>query len=262
MEPLLAEVEFLARSGNRVDVLRRLAEERQTRTELAAATGASQATLGRILTDFQERAWVERDGSEYVATATGRLVASGLGDLLDALATERQLRDVVDYLPADAMTFDLGHLADATVTFPSETRPDAPIKRVVDLIGDAGTVTVFSHAFNHQSLAAVHERVRDDEATFRGVFSEGAIDALADDDPLRERLAALLNHDAAGVRVREDVPLAVTAADERVHLMLRDETGVLRASLDTDDDAVRSWAAETFERYWRSAAPLDPTGLP
>ncbi|WP_435102202.1 helix-turn-helix transcriptional regulator [Halarchaeum sp. P4] len=262
MESALEEVEFLARSPNRVEVLRLLAEDRHTRTELAEATGASQATLGRILTDFQERAWVRRAGSEYVATATGRLVASGFTDLLDIIETERELRDVVEYLPTHAMDFDLGHLADATVTFPSETRPDAPVKRVVDLIGDASEVAVFSHAFNERSLSAVHERVTAGAATFRGVFSEHAIDALADAPDLRALLEDLLAHDDAAVRVHgEGIPLAVTTADETVHLLLRDENGVLQASLDTDDDAVRSWANDTFDHYWRSAAPLDADEL-
>ncbi|GGL38165.1 hypothetical protein GCM10009037_22210 [Halarchaeum grantii] len=262
MESALEDVEFLARSPNRVEVLCLLAGGRHTRTALAEETGASQATLGRILTDFQERAWVRRAGSEYVATATGRLVASALSDLLDSLETERELRDIVDYLPTHAMDFDLGHLQDATITFPSETRPDAPVKRVVDLIRDAEDVTVFSHAFNERSLAAVHDRVTAGDATFRAVFSEHAVDALADAPDLRARLEGLLAHDAADARVHgEGIPLAVTIADETVHMLLRDENGVLQASLDTDDDAVRAWASDTFDHYWRSAAPLEKSAL-
>ncbi|GGL52574.1 helix-turn-helix transcriptional regulator [Halocalculus aciditolerans] len=262
MESVLEEVEFLARSPNRVEVLRLLAEDRQTRDELAAATGASQATLGRILTDFQERSWVRRAGAQYVATATGRLVASGFTDLLNIIETERELRDIVEYLPTHAMDFDLGRLADATIVTPSQTRPDAPVKRVVDLIRDAEAVTVFSHAFNNQSLEAVEARVAAGEQTFRAVFSERAIDALADDAPLRRQLESLLDADGAEIRVRdEDIPLAVTTADETVHMLLRDENGVLQASLDTDDDAVRSWARDTFDHYWRTATPLDAADL-
>ena len=122
METSLAEVEFLALSENRVEVLRLLAEGARDRSELAAETGASQATLGRILRDFEERSWVERRGGEYTATATGRLVSRGFTDLLDILATERELRGVVEYLPAEELTFDLRHLSDATVTVPSGTR--------------------------------------------------------------------------------------------------------------------------------------------
>lgn len=262
MESALAEVEFLARSENRVEVLCALADERYTRRELAASTGASQATLGRILGDFEERSWVRAEDGEYVATATGRLVAGGLRDLVEILETETRLRDVVRYLPTHAMDFDLGHLADATVTRPTETRPDAPVRRVLDLVREADEIRAFSHAFNQGSLTLVERRVTAGEATFRGVFSRSAIDALADDTELRERLASLVESDRARVRVRgEGIPLAVTIADETVHLLLRDETGVLRASVDTDADAVRSWAGDTFDHYWRTATALDPGAL-
>jgi predicted transcriptional regulator len=262
MESALAEIEFLALSSNRVEVLRSLATERRTRRELAAATGASQATLGRILSDFEDRSWIRREGGEYVATATGRLVAEGFTDLLEILETEAELRDVVRYLPTHAMDFDLRRLGDATVTAPSQTRPNAPVQRVLDLLDDADEIRVFSHAFNEQSLGVVRERTAAGDATFRGVFSRRAIDALADDSGLREQLAALLETDGAEIRVREEaIPLAVTVAGEAVHLLLRDESGVLQASVDTDDPAVRSWAQDTFDHHWRAGTPLDAEAL-
>ncbi|WP_435180180.1 helix-turn-helix transcriptional regulator [Halorussus sp. AFM4] len=258
MESALEEIEFLALSENRVEVLRLLADDRHTRGELAAATGASQATLGRILGDFEDRSWIRREDGEYAATATGRLVAEGFTDLLEILETEGELRDVVRYLPTHAMDVDLRRLADATVTTPSQTRPNAPVQRVLDLLGDADEIRVFSHAFNEQSIAQIRDRVVDGGAAFRGVFSRSAVDALADDAALRERFGSLLAADDAAVRVREEgIPLAATVADGTVHLLLRDENGVLRASVDTDDPAVRSWAQDTFDHYWRTATPLD-----
>ena len=262
MESALEEIEFLALSANRVEVLRLLSEGRHTRDDLAAETGASQATLGRILGDFDERSWIRREDGQYVATATGRLVADGFTDLLEIMETESELRDVVRYLPTHAMDFDLRRLADATITVPSQTRPNAPLQRVLDLARDADEVRIFSHAFNEQSLSLAHERAASGEQSFRGVFSRSAIDALAEDDELRERLAALLETDCAAVRVKEEgIPLAATVADDVVHVLLRDENGVLQASVDTDDDAVRSWAKDTFDHYWRTATPLEPGEL-
>lgn len=259
MESALEEIEFLALSANRVEVLRLLAANRRARSDLAAAIGASQATLGRILSDFEERSWIRREDGEYVATATGRLVVEGFTDLLEILETEGKLRDVVRYLPTRAMEFNLRRLADATITVPSQTRPNAPVQRVIDLVGDADEVRVFSHAFNEQSLALLRERTTRGEGTFRGVFSRSAIDALADDSGLRGQLASLLDADGAAIRVGEEgISLAVTVADDVVHLLLRDDDGVLRASVDTDDPAVRSWAQDAFDRYWRTASPLDP----
>lgn len=262
MESALEEIEFLARSANRVEVLRLLSEGRYTRRTLEAETGASQATLGRILGDFRDRSWVRKDGSDYVATATGQLVARGLCDLVEIIETETELRDLVRYLPTHAMDFDLRHLADARITTPTGTRPNAPVRTLVDLVEDASEVRAFSHAFNEQHLTAVERRATGGELSFSGVFSRGAIEALAEDRELRERLLSLLSAPDATVRVREEgIPLAVTVADATVHLLLRDETGVLRASIDTDDGAVRSWARETFDHYWWTATVLEPADL-
>jgi len=262
MEAALSEIEFLALSENRVAVLRLLAQDRHTRGELAAATGASQATLGRILEDFEERSWIRRADGQYVATATGRLVADGFTDLLEILDTERELRDLVRYLPTHAMDFDLRHLADATITRPTTTRPNAPLQRLLDLMREGEAVRAFSHAFNEGSLTVVRDGTATGEQSFRGVFSRSAIDALAEDTALREKLLDLLEGDAAAVRVREEgIPTAVTVVDGTVHMLLRDETGVLQAAVESDDPAVRSWADDTFDHYWRTATPLSADEL-
>jgi predicted transcriptional regulator len=258
MESALSEIEFLALSANRVAVLRHLSRERHTRGELAAATGASQATLGRILRDFEDRSWIGRVDGEYVATATGELVADGFLDLLEIMETEAELRGVVRYLPTDAIDFDLQHFDDATITVPSGTKPNAPVSRVLDLLRDAEEIRAFSHAFNEGSLTVVEERVTAGESTFEGVFSRRALDAIADDDGLRRRLDSLLDAPGASLRVREaEIPVAVTVADDVVHVLLRDEKGVLQASIDSDDPVVRAWAHDTFDRYWNAASPVD-----
>jgi len=262
MEASLAEVEFLALSENRVEVLRLLADGPRDRSELAAETGASQATLGRILRDFEERSWVERRDGEYVATATGRLVSQGFTDLLDILATERELRGVVEYLPAEELTFDLRHLSDATVTVPSGTRPDAPLQRLLDFEREGAELRAFSHAFNERSLSLTAERARDGDLAFRGVFSRGAIDALASDDELRRTLRDLLDADDVSLRVYDgDIPLAGSIVDGVVNLLVRDESGVMRAAIDTDDEVVLSWAEDTFGDYWEAATPFDRRDL-
>ncbi|SDR02769.1 helix-turn-helix transcriptional regulator [Natronobacterium texcoconense] len=258
----LEEIEFLALSANRVDVLELLAEDEYTRSELAHETGASQATLGRILGDFDERSWITRDGSRYRATATGRLVAEGVTDLRTILETEGKLRDVVDYLPTRGLAFDLRHLADATITKPSQTRPNAPVQRLLALLEDADEVRAFSHAFNEQTLQVVRERTTAGEVTFRGVFSRYAIEALTDDSALRRQLRDLLAADETAVRVgRDDVPLAVMIVDDVVYLLVRDDHGVLRASIEIDDPTVRSWANDRFDEYWEDSESLTVDAL-
>ncbi len=262
MDRALEEIEFLALSANRVEVLNAVRERAHTRRELQERTGASQPTLGRILRDFEERNWVTATDGTYEATATGGLVAAGIVDLREILETELKLRDVVHWLPTEAMDFDLRRLDDATVTVPSRIRPGAPIGRMVDLVGRSDRVRIVSHAFNERSLEAVRARTVEGEATFEGVFSADAIDAVADDAALRARLSDLLAAENAEIRIAaEELPLAVTVTDRVVHLLVRDDDGVLQAALDTDDDAVWSWAVDVHDRYWRESTPLEREAL-
>ncbi|TQQ82611.1 DUF1724 domain-containing protein [Halonotius terrestris] len=256
MNRVLEEMEFLARSANRGDVLTALTDAPHDRQALAAETGASQPTLGRILRDFEDRDWVRETDDGYTATATGRLVAAGLTELSDSLAAELHLREISEWLPADDLGFDLRRLGEATITTPTQTRPSAPVGRVIDLIEAADHVRILSHAFNEATLAAVVEWVADG-GTFEGVFSAAAIEAVADEAALGEQLRRLQASEGATIRiVEESVPLAVTVADDTVSLLLRDEQGRLQAAVDTDDPEVTEWATDLHGRYWADARPI------
>lgn len=262
MESIFEEIEFLARSSNRVAVLDELTDGIHTRRELAERTDASQPTLGRVLRDLRERKWITYEDQGYAATATGRLVAEGFTDLRDILETEMRLREVVDWLPTEAMAFDLRRLTDATITVPSQTRPGAPVQRVLELLRSSDHVWIVSHAFNEQSLGVIHRRVVDGSQTFKGVLSSDAVDAIARDPTLRQQLQELIDSESAEIRrYTDEIPVAVTITDDLVHLLLRDNDGLLRAALDTDDEQVLSWARATHEQYWRDASTLDAEAL-
>lgn len=261
MDRVLAEIEFLARSANRGDVLTLVAEAPHDRQALARATGASQPTLGRILRDFEERGWVQATEGGYTATATGRLVAEGLTALSERLAAELHLREISGWLPTGDLGFDLQRLGEATITTPTQTRPSAPISRVIELIEAAREVWVFSHAFNEQTLAAVVEWVAGG-GEFNGVFSATAIEAVTHETMLREQLQQLHTADSARIRIMEDeIPLAVVVTDEAVSLLLRDDDRRLQAAVDTDDSEVRDWARDRHRQYWESARPLTDSDL-
>lgn len=262
MESILEEIEFLARSANRVAVLNELTDDNYTRRELAELTNASQPTLGRVLRDLTERKWITYEGQGYTATATGCLVAEGFTDLQDIMETEMGLREVVDWLPTEAMEFDLRRLTDANITVPSQTRPGAPVQRVLELLRSSDHVWIVSHAFNEQSLSVIHRQAVDGTQTFRGVLSPDAVDAIARDPTLRQQLQDLIACEGAEIRrYTDEIPVAVTITDDLVHLLLRDDDGLLRAALDTDNERVLSWARAIHEQYWRDSSTLDAEAL-
>ena len=262
MTTALEEIEFLALSANRIEVLNVLSNESYSRRELAEQIEASQPTLGRILRDLTERRWIAYDGEKYAATATGQLVVEEFIDLWETLETELKLRRVIEWLPAEATEFDLRHLTDATITIPSQTKPGAPVQRVLELLQSSSRIQILSHAFNEQSLSVIHQQITEGSQTFEGVFSPSAVEAIAHDSTLRQQLQELIESETAEIRHYDgEIPLAVTITDDVVHLLLRDEDGLLRAALDTDDETVLSWAREKHEQYWQDSSPLAPESL-
>ena len=259
MDAALSELEFLARSENRVRVLQLLAAESHRRGELGEKTGASQATLGRILEDFRARSWVRREADGYVATATGQLLAEGLAELLTTVETERKFRDIVPYLPTSAQGFDLTQFADATVTVPTQTRPTAPLQRVLERMRSAETLRAVSHTLNERSLSVITDRVTAGEQRFEGVFTEAAIETLAADETSWAALTDLAASDSAQLWVQSaDVPLAATVSDGTVTLLVRDDDGLVQAALETERPAVREWVTDTVARYRETATPFTP----
>lgn len=259
MDAALSELEFLARSENRVRVLQLLATGCHTRGELGEATEASQATLGRILEDFRSRSWVRRANEGYVATATGALLAEGLTDLLATVETERKLRDIVPYLPTDALEFELTLLADARITVPTQTKPSAPLQRMLELMRTADTLSAVSHTFNELSLAVIANEVTAGNQRFEGVFGEGAIEALAAETESWATLTDLAASENAQLWVQTaEVPLAAVVGDGTVTLLLRDDDGLVQAAVETERSAVREWAMETLDRYRETATPFTP----
>ena len=259
MDAALSELEFLARSENRVRVLQLLAAESHTRGELGEATGASQATLGRILEDFGARSWVRREQERYVATATGQLLAEALSDLLGTVETERKLRDIVPYLPTAALGFELTQLADATVTVPTQTKPTAPLQRVLERMESAERLRAVSHTLNERSLAVITDQVTAGRQRFEGVFSEAAIRTLAQEEESWTTLTRLAASDSARLWVQDgEVPLAATVGDEGATFLLRDDDGLVQAAVETERSAVREWVTDTVDRYRERATPFTP----
>ncbi|MFP4628902.1 MAG: helix-turn-helix transcriptional regulator, partial [Halobacteriales archaeon] len=119
----IEDIEYLARSGHRIGVLDTLAEQPKNRHELCSSTGASSPTIGRILADFDDRRWIVRDGSTYELTPLGEYVAERFQDLRSAMETERELRDVWEYIPREMEGFSVDLFADAVVSYPGPGYP-------------------------------------------------------------------------------------------------------------------------------------------
>lgn len=131
---LIKEIEFLARSENRIHALQAVAAEKSlTSHELRERLDVSRTTVKRNLDDLTERGWLQNTNNEYTITPCGELVATEFAELVDAIRTIRNLEPVMQWIDID---FNLYELGDADVTAHSG-RPVPPVNNHVEALETA-----------------------------------------------------------------------------------------------------------------------------
>ncbi|WP_254864158.1 helix-turn-helix transcriptional regulator [Halovivax gelatinilyticus] len=260
----IEEIEFIASSNHRVEVLDALTERGYDRADLRSLTGAHASTVGRILGDFEERRWIERSGPTYELTPLGEYVAERFGELRDAMESERKLRDVWRWLPREMEGFSVELFADAVVSYPAPGYPYEPVERVVQLVEGSDSVcalgaTVFKSVANEAFCRAALEGT-----AVEVVYPPDVLAATVAWDP--DRFEEVAARDHCTVLVHDDLPdrtrCGIDIFDDRVGLCCHDpETRALRAWIDTDAPEARAWARSVFERYREEARPVDEAAL-
>lgn len=257
MDQSLEEIEYLSRSENRVCVLKLLASDAHTRRDLKAETGASQATLSRVLEDFQDRGWVTKEDAIYEATAFGSWISSSVTALQEAISVSNDLQEFTPWLPTHVDGFNVRWLADAEVITPTPTEPNAPMDRIEHELRTGQDVRVLSYAYNRNCLDANVTAVQERGQRYEGVYTDDAIQPLCEDSEWRSQLETILKADTVTISVYEgEVPCSVEVVDEEVHLILRDDSGIVRAVVASESTPLREWANSLFERYLEDAEPV------
>lgn len=260
----LDEIGFLARSAHRIQVLDMLAGRPCTRDDLRDATGASSPTMGRILTDFENRRWITRDGRVYELTRLGEFVTDRFANLREAMEVEQKLRDVVAWLPREMEGFTVDLFADATVSYPGPGYPYQPVERVTQLIDGADAMRGFgTTVVKSGNLEAACQAILDG-MEFEFIYSPSVLEAIVAWDP--EAIAEANACTNCTTFVHDSLPdsdwCGLGIYDDRVGICCHDiETGMLKAVVDTDSPTALAWAETVYERYRAEAQPLDDETL-
>lgn len=258
MGSAIEDIEFLARSPYRPDALRELTDEPCDRDTLRDETGASKATIARLLKELEDRNWVERDGHRYELTDSGRFVAEAFIDLVDTVDTERTLRDVWQYLPSDLPGFTISYFDDAVVSFTEPHSPYQPIPRTVELIDSSRSMRLFSERIpKSDTLEAIMQNA------VAGMQTELILPPVVIQEVLREVPAESVERAVDGgclaILECDAFPTDTTMVlyDGRLGLYCRDEIGVTRLSIDTDTPEAVTWGESVFEDVKSRARPVD-----
>jgi predicted transcriptional regulator len=261
IEPVLEEVDFLCRSVNRVVVLDALTEGSFERRELGEQTGVSRPTLGRILDDFEERNWVVQNDRKYRATAVGELIVESLDTFLEQMATARALAPMMQWMPPEGLGFDVRRLRDAEIVYATTSDPLAPLRQLDEWLQSGGRVHLVSYEITASGLDAVGQAIDDHDEQLVAIFTPGVYDAIEQDPEMLAAFRELLGADNAEFYVStEQKPVLLTIFDDRTCIGLA-ENGIPQAVLVSEDDAVRSWAVETFAEYRDRAEPVESTAF-
>lgn len=250
----IADIAYLTRSDHRVSTLAALTERPKSCSELCELTGVSSSTMRRTLDQFTDRLWIRKDEYQYVATRLGEAIASGMGDLLELVETERTLRDIWHWLPDEIGEFPFETWSELTITVAEPDTPYEPVKRLASLLREMTTVR-FLHpevALMDLCFDVLYRLVREGvdmtlidrpecHAYFLSTYPNRSSEMVRQDN------FTILEHD-------ELPPYGVGLLDERVTISCYErDSGTVCALIDTDAPVVREWATSVYDAYSSSA---------
>lgn len=272
VEPL----DYLTRSKHRVQVLEALTETipkpgletpGYEPRELRELTGASEATVSRILNEFDERGWAERDATGgYTATPAGQSIAIVFAPLLDSMEVIQHLGDAVAVLPFNELTIGMEHFRDATVREPTGPQPRDFGAFLIELLSDSSTLYSLTYVPAPAGLAEeVTERIAIGSLDSITIYPEHIIGFFVEAswNTPREQILAQLDAGAEWYIYDGHIACNVFIFDETV-VFENSQVDDVRAgtAIVTTDDVVREWALEVFERYREGSTEFAVEDLP
>ncbi len=256
MGQAFSDIKFLSCSEHRVAVLVALAERSRSRSDLQTLTGASPSTIGRLLSAFETRNWVTRERHRYKATQLGTFVATGITELIERMETERELRDVWEWLPPDVSGLPIEVISAGVVTVADADEPYRPATRFVSLLRETDRFRFVGTdiALIGPCIDEVARLIVDGMRT-EVVHPANASRAIRSIYP--EQDAEALESDYFTHWWHDDLPpYGVCLFDDRVAITGYDAgSGAVRVLIDTDAREAREWAESVYESYRREARP-------
>jgi len=261
METALDDVAFLANSENRVAVLEIIVEESRDRDELRDQVDASRVTIARILRELEAREWITRSGHKYTVTPSGEWVYDEFIRLIGEMEAENRLREAVQWLPADLLTFDIRSLRDAELILVDETDATVLVRRIVEFHRSGDHIRGIARESAPAFIENQWELTVQGDTHVELVITPDIVETIRDHQPTARRFREMLNQANANYFVYEDIPISVGIVNGAVGINLTDEQGTLKGRLKTDNEAVHAWAVDLFEICQEQARPVDPDAI-
>lgn len=260
----LEDIEFLARSSHRVEVLEALADAPRTRHELKERAGVSRVTIKRLVDDLADRGWIEHEDGQYESTAKGRVVAREFARLQTNLSVADELEAALEWLPTEEFDFDLAYLRDADVRRSDSWEDQTEvIRHAADLVDGTDRIEGTAIGFSHEVVDEMRDHVVAGDAEFEVVIDETCFRMIRNDSGLRERFHDMVASGHAALhRHGGEAPLhMVISFDDLVSICGHVDEGPPPGALEATGPTVREWARAYFEDALAAAEPIEVDAL-
>ena len=261
---IVEPIAYLSRSENRLEILEALTETipkpgldppGYNPRELRTLTGASEATVSRVLTEFQERGWAERNAQgEYTATPLGQSMAIEFTPLLDSMAAIQNLGDAVALLPLNELSIRMHHFRDATVVRPEGPSTLEMSRYLLELTDESSTMYSLGYIAVTQDAMDLTT-----EQTVSGELDPVYVQARSvreyrqtspDQSEYREQIRSQMEAGAELYTYDGHVPCNLWVFDETVVIENSQVEGSQNGTMiESQNETVREWALEMFGRY-------------
>lgn len=252
MEESIQEVFFLARSTNRIHLLKTLREEGElARRDLQDFLDFDRTTLQRNIVALKEHGWIEEKAQTYAITPTGEMIVDEFMNLIDTVGFARKVTSIVEFIPEE-LDLDLTRFSDddlsVIVTDPSS--PYAPVEHHMNAMKHSHRFRCILPAAGLQPMHAARDCVVD-----RGQVHEAVVDAeVANVFQTHPEYSNLFNEMASKPHCEFFVhdgtlEFYLGLTDDTVQVGFQDDEGLPRGLIESGAESVRKWAEQTYERF-------------
>ncbi len=255
------EIDDFVGLTRRWPVLDGLRDRPLDRRDLQEVVGVSRPTIHRQLRALRDSGLVRKQNGSFSLTPVGELAATEFARTFDTMDTVSSLSHVTPWLPLTEFSFEFARLRDAEITLPRPNDPLAPTRRMLQIIHGADHIRMLTYTFLPEGDPAARQCFVDEGQHFEGVLDSTLVRSLLDDPASRTHLRDLLTRGARIAIASEPVPLVLTIADEWVIIGAVDDGGRPQGLLVTDDEVIRTWAAETIDDALTRAESLTPEAI-
>lgn len=257
MPSSLEALDFLSRSPSRIAVLQALREQPSTRDDLREALDASRTTLIRVLTDLEDRGWIEASDRRYDLTPEGSFLADEITRLLENLETAQRLDGALAWLPVETFDFELQRLADAEVVTLRWNDP-ASMRLLAERLEGADRVRSVATTVSREVADMLRTLTVEQAGSYEGVLSGAVLETIRGHPVLREQFQEVLASGRATLhRYEGDRPLPMLMViDDEVAVCNHGSDGPQMEAILTRDPGVRSWGETYVDELRADARPV------